>query len=505
MNPVLCGLAANTALPPELVDRLVATADADIAVELAGRADLSRAQAVALASRVEESAVRLVYEGKLTAADIDPTAQPDAALALLDEGAGDPEWARLLAADPVVERRERLAACAGLPVDVVAALAADSDARVVAGLASRTTPETAAALAAHPHAEVRRAVAANEATPPAVLAALISGEGLPPARWCLVCDREETPYAHDPHCPRPDCDLPPGASCDGSHESTVHDMLRAALGNTATPTEAVIGFAGHPSTLLRWALTTRPDLPSEVYGRLAADATPGIRADIAANPAIADDLIRALADDREPFVRRALADNPRIPLDVLTDLARTTRIGPTPLPRIAVASADEVRELARSPIPAARMLVALRRDLPTVIRDELATDPDAKVVKSVAPHPGLSEAQLRAMVDRHGVRVLAKVATNPQASPELLTDLTRHEPSVRKVFREVARHRNATATALFACLADWQARSIAAGHPALPAPVITELLTDTDWQVAEAAAANPSLPLAVMSGLMPSP
>ncbi|MFD5630970.1 hypothetical protein [Streptomyces sp. NPDC127072] len=505
MNPVLCGLAANTALPPELVDRLVATADADIAVELAGRADLSRAQAVALASRVEESAVRLVYEGKLTAADIDPMAQPDAALALLDEGAGDPEWARLLAADPVVERRERLAACAGLPVDVVAALAADSDARVVAGLASRTTPETAAALAAHPHAEVRRAVAANEATPPTVLAALISGEGLPPARWCLVCDREETPYAHDPHCPRPDCDLPPGASCDGSHESTVHDMLQAALRNTATPTEAVIGFARHPSTLLRWALTTRPDLPSEVYRRLAADATPGIRADIAANPAIADDLIRVLAADREPFVRRALTGNPRIPLDVLTDLARTTRIGPTPLPRIAVASDDEVRELARSPIPAARMLAALRRDLPAVIRDELATDPDAKVVKSIAPHPGLPEAQLRAVVDRHGTRVVAKVATNPQASPELLTDLTRHEPSVRKVFREVARHRNATATALLACLADWQARSIAAGHPALPPPVITELLADADRQVAEAAAANPSLPLAVMCELVPSP
>lgn len=76
VNDVLCGLAANTALPSELVDRLIAIADADIAADLAGRADLSHAQAIALVSRVEESAEQLAYEGRLTAADIDPAAQP---------------------------------------------------------------------------------------------------------------------------------------------------------------------------------------------------------------------------------------------------------------------------------------------------------------------------------------------------------------------------------------------------------------------------------------------
>lgn len=84
VNHVLCGLAANTALPSKLVDRLIAVADAHIAAELACRADLSHDQAVVLVSRVKESAVRLVYEGRLTAADIDPAAQPRAALALLD-------------------------------------------------------------------------------------------------------------------------------------------------------------------------------------------------------------------------------------------------------------------------------------------------------------------------------------------------------------------------------------------------------------------------------------
>lgn len=118
------------------------------------------------------------------------------------------------------------------------------------------------------------------------------------------------------------------------------------------------------------------------------------------------------------------------------------------------------------------------------------------MVKALAAHPGLTEAQLRAMVDRHGVRVVATVATNPDAPPTLLEYLVRHKPAVPKVFREVARHPRATASALLVCLADKRARPVAAGHPALPPPGIAELLADANWQVVEAAAANPSLPSA---------
>ncbi|MFF8092959.1 hypothetical protein [Streptomyces sp. NPDC016675] len=505
MHHVLCGLAANKSLPSELVDRLIAVADADIAVDLAQRADLSRAQAVALASRVEDSAVPLAYAGLLTADDVDPATRPDVALALLAERAGRVEWTRAFAEDPVVERREKLAACPGLPPDVVEILATDPDVRVVAELASWTSPETATGLARHPHAEVRRAVAANEATPPAVLAALLSGEGLPPAQRCSVCEREQIPFTHDPRCSRPDCDLPSGASCEGLHESSTHETQRMALHHPATPTEAVLSFAGHPSLLLRWALAARPDLPPEVCARLASDPNSGVRADLAENPSIDDALVRILATDRDHEVRRRLAHNPLVPLDVLTDLARATKIGATLLPRIASASPDEVEKLAASPNPAARMLVAQRRDLSPVVRDALATDSDAKVVKSIAPHPGLSEGRLRAMLERHGVRVAAQVAANPDAPPALLETLARQVPPVPKVFRVIAGHRNASAPALLACLADARARPVAAGHPALPPSVTEGLLTDADWRVVEAAAANPSLPLDVMSDLIPRP
>ncbi|OIJ64453.1 hypothetical protein [Streptomyces mangrovisoli] len=502
MDPLLCGLAANPALPGDLVDHLIARADDDLAHDLARRPDLSHAQALALMERVTDSAALLAYEGRLTAADVDPATHPDAVLALLDRGAGRAEWARLLARDPDRSRRERLATCPDLPPDVVDALAADPDVRVVAELALWTTSSAAARLAGHPHAEVRRAVAANESTPPASLEAVVIGTGLPALRSCLVCDREEIPFVHDPYCPRADCDLPSGASCDGSHESARQDILDAALRNPALPAHVLVGFVDHPSALIRRTLADRPDLPRDVYERLAADPAHLVRVDLAGNPALDDALIRLLAEDPGADVRRRVAAHPRVPLDVLTRLARTAKAGGTLLPRVAAASAAEVAELAASPDPAARMVVAHRRDLPPGVRDRLATDLDAKVLKALAPHPGLSEAQLRDMVDRHGVRVLARVATNPDASAALLEDLTRHRPPVQKVFRQIARHDRAPAAALVACLADSQARPLAAAHAALPPEVVVGLLRDTDPQVVEAAAANPSLPVAVMAELV---
>ncbi|WP_104630092.1 hypothetical protein [Streptomyces sp. MH60] len=502
MNHVLCGLAANPVLPAELVDRLIAVADPDIAQDLAGREDLGRAQVLALVSRVPECAVRLVHEGRLTEADIDPVTRPDAALALLGEGGGDPRWARLLAGDPDRVRREKLAACPRLPPDVVEALVADTDVGVVAELALWAGQDATVRLAAHPHTEVRRAVAANEATPPVLLAALLTGAGLPAARRCPVCDQEEIPFAHDRECPRPDCDLPPGARCGGSHESAVHEIQEAALRNPATPAEAVAGFVDHPSALLRWVLAARPGLSSEVTARLVADPLPGVREDLAANPAADGTVLRALSGDPSAQVRRAVAHHPDVPLDVLLQVAGKTRVGPTLLPRIATASPAEVEELARSSDPAARMLLAQRRDLPARIRDALAADADARVAKPLATDPGLSEGQLHAMVDRHGSRVAAKVAANPNTPATLLEAITRHGKAARKALREVARHPRATATALLACLADEQGRIRAAGHPALPPQVLLELLDDADWQVVEAAAGNPSLPRAAMEDLV---
>ncbi|WP_324605287.1 hypothetical protein [Streptomyces sp. NRRL F-2664] len=513
---MLSGLAANPALPAELVDRLIrlAAGTSDAADELVGyladRTDLSPDQVAALAAHDEDTAVQLARGGHLTAGDVDPAVRPSVALALLDEGCGWPQWAVRFAADPDPCVRRRLASCPGLPPEAEDALAGDADLEVTTELALWTTsPPVAARLARHPHAEVRRVVAANEAVPPAALAALLTGDGLESARSCLDCeDRAEgraAPFAHRSCGPDPAGGPGPGAACDGTHGSTVHGTWRRALANPATPPAAVAAFADHPSEPLRWAVARHPGLPAHVRTRLAEDPAPGVRAALAGNPGTGAAICRRLAADPDPEVRRALAHHPRVPFDVLARLVLTTRTrtGPDPLPRISSATPDELAEAAASARGQVRMLVAQRRDLPPDVRNRLASDEDASVAKAVAPHPGLPAELLRGMVALHGVQVLAGVAANPDAPADLLAELAHREPPVRRALREIASHPNATAGALMPCLADRKARVRAAAHPALPPAVVVELLDDTDPAVVEAAAANPALPSAVMRGLLP--
>ncbi|WP_307671263.1 hypothetical protein [Streptomyces sp. V2I9] len=118
MNHLPCGLAANENLPSP------------------------RRPAVSPTARRPA-----LWPSMLTAADVDPPARPDVALALLDTGAGPAAWARLLATDPAVEHREKLAARPDLPPDVLDTLAADTDVRVVEEVDLR--PARAASAAAH--------------------------------------------------------------------------------------------------------------------------------------------------------------------------------------------------------------------------------------------------------------------------------------------------------------------------------------------------------------------
>lgn len=169
-------------------------------------------------------------------------------------------------------------------------------------------------------------------------------------------------------------------------------------------------------------------VPRRAYARPSGDPVPGVRVELAKNPSIDEVLIRRLAEDRGHDVQRFLTHRPGLPLDVLEQLARSTMLGLPLLPRIAAATPAEVADLAAAADPTLRMLVALRRDLLDAIRDTLAHDCDAKVLRAIAPHPGLTEAQLLAMIDRHGPRVAAKAATNPDATAIVLE---RPDPSAR--------------------------------------------------------------------------
>lgn len=484
-----CGLARNPALPTLLLGRLIALNDAAVWLELADRDDLSEDQIRLLARSGDVHVIaRLATRGLLLREEIERF-DPHIVIAMANVAPVRPDWLWEVAAnqDPAV--RAALTSTPHLPADLVAALADDPDVDVVAeaAMSPRLPEPVAQRLVTHPHTSVRRALACNERARVHLVIAL--AEHRPPApELCPACDGSGHWLAEH-------------WSCDGTHQDALDDLDYALTLNSRTPAETLDRFATHRSMHVRWQLASRTDLSPQTYRTLAQDPIPGIRGDVAANRAIGDELIRALANDITYDVRRRLAHNPAIPLDILERLAPSAKIGPTLLPRITSATPTEISALAASPVPAVRMLLAERHDLPKDVLYQLAGDRDAKVLKSLATNPALSAAQLLTMVAAHGPRVAARVAANPSCPSELLLMLARQTPPVQKALRRIAGHPSAPAEALLACLDDQQARRIAASNPTLPVRTILRLLTDVDVGVAAAAAANPSLPDAAMRDL----
>ncbi|MFJ9910809.1 hypothetical protein [Actinacidiphila glaucinigra] len=121
---------------------------------------------VALAARDEAAALQPAYGGRLTAADVDPVARPLVALALLDERAGPPEWARTLACSEIA-RHPRATAVA-----LVARLD-DGRARPVAAGHPALAPAVIVELLADDDRQVACAATANPALPPAEMTRLV--------------------------------------------------------------------------------------------------------------------------------------------------------------------------------------------------------------------------------------------------------------------------------------------------------------------------------------------
>ncbi|MEV0570567.1 hypothetical protein [Dactylosporangium sp. NPDC050588] len=503
---LLNGLAVNPALPADLVDALIAAGDDELLGDLARRDDLSAAQVRAIAARSTGAAVWLIHNGHLLAADVDGR-DARVVAALLDATGAPPEWARAHATSPDPWIRRLLASAAHTPADVVARLADDLDMDVVAeaALSPAMTAALAERLARHPHTRVRTALAANKATPGEILAALARDGGRPPAEACPDCDGTDQP-----------ADWP---ACDGGHESAIHGIQYAAAENRSTPAPAIVHLTRHPDHWVRWAVAGRPDLPQDEYASLAAEPMPFVRYAVAANPAVDPAVLRGMATDPAHGVQQCLMHNPNVPLDVLTGLAATTRTGPppsrvaadieagtdqagpAPLPRIAAAGADELRQLATSKVPAVRMLAARHPGLPGDLVDALAADPDAAVLQAVARNPRISLARMQAMLTAHGVRVAGALAGNPACPADLLLRIATLRPPAKLALREIARHPNATGPALAACLADEKARRAAARHPALDAGTLFALLDDGVTE----AAANPSLPRDIIRALIQAP
>ncbi|MEU4267424.1 hypothetical protein [Streptomyces sp. NPDC026092] len=475
MQNVREGLAANPALPEHLFERLAAAGDEDVRTTLTWRDDLTEAQARTLRAYDDVDLWTLVAHGKVPWAEV-PRDDPTLLLAAARAGTAPEAAIRELARHPDPEVRWELASFdAGLPPEVLVALARDPDPTVVerAAEAPELPADLAAELARHPLVPVRVALAANDRVPPSLLAGLLADGGRPAPTSCGACRRRAEGCA--------------------DHTPGVRRIRLKAAANPSVPPAALEAFldakaaedvedAGKAEDVeIAWLhaeIAERTDLPVSLHARLAAHPDAYVRQALARNPSIGAPLLLRLADDPDLIVRLAVAENPAVPLALLTADAGRRRLPREPLPRILAATDAELTKLAASRVAQVRALVAARPDLPPALVDRLASDADLGVVQRIAPHPGLTEDRLTDLVERHGPPVYAAVAENPGCPGAALRRMAGVAGPARKAVRPIA------------------------AHPALPPDVVEDLLTHPDPRVVRSAAAHPALPVATMERLL---
>ncbi|MFE2726744.1 hypothetical protein [Kitasatospora sp. NPDC059327] len=468
-SPELSGLAENPNLPQRLLDHLITLADEDLCQALVRRDALTARQARELARRSDPWTLReLIARGALPVQDI-PSHDPWSAVAAAGRADVPAGWIHDLARHDDPSVRVALVEYGGRSEYLLDLLADDPHLAVVCAVAdSAALPDRLARrLAARPDVPVRDALARNTATPPDILAALSADGGSPPVERCGRC-----------------LDLP--RAC-GDHEADVRALRSAALQNPATPATGLERFHDSPDSWVRAALAARPDLSDALYRRLAADPESPVRRSAAANPAVGEPLIRALAADPDRSVRAAVTANPALPMSLLVRLAPTVRLGTGLWPRVAAASPEELRDLARSTTAQVRALVAARPDLPADLAAVLARDADPSVAKRVAAHPALAPDLLHELAERHGPSLYPSLARNPRCPPGLLHAMAVTGALGHAALLAVAQHPSASPATLRLCLASPydRVRASAAANPALPVAAMVRMLGAARTPVAE--------------------
>ena len=255
--------------------------------------------------------------------------------------------------------------------------------------------------------------------------------------------------------------------------------------------------AGTSNSALRGALLTSSKRP---------DATPELRA-------VGSLLRRAYGERRtEPYVSKyGSYDQTWIEGRAPLSEAEVRRLATGSLAwQLRVAQqrglpAEVLAQLARSPYPRVRRLVAGHPQLTPGLALTLAGGPDTAIRQRLAANRRTPEALLTSLARSPDADLRRRVARNPATSPAALATLvTDADPAVR---RAAARHRRTPATALAPLANDPSAevREALAHNAQCPLAVLEQLGADADKDVRQAVAKSPRLPQALHAALLVDP
>ncbi|MDB5269693.1 MAG: hypothetical protein JWP58_2733 [Hymenobacter sp.] len=167
--------------------------------------------------------------------------------------------------------------------------------------------------------------------------------------------------------------------------------------------------------------------------------------------------------------------------------------------------ADVLAQLARSPYPQVRRLVAGHPQLTPALALTLAGGPDAAIRQRLAANKRTPEALLTSLARSPDADLRRRVARNPATSPAALATLaTDADPAVR---RAAARHRTTPPAALAPLTTDPSAevREALARNAQCPLAALEQLGADADKKVRQAVADSARLPQALHMALLVDP
>ncbi len=375
-----------------------------------------------------------------------------------------------------------------LPSELAQSIAADlkpKQVEIAVALANnpRSPAQTLGQLATHPHASVRIAVAGNPNVSP---------------KECQTLAQDETTF------------------------------VRAAIAqNPSLPTYLQFILASDSEPAVKIALAERDNLDGDAAHHLSRDPSALVKAALLQNKALDPELFQMWADMDDEILQSLLQSKAdKFPATVRNSL----RYSPHTSVRFAALDSNplslpEMLWLAESDTIEDRVYLAQKPNLPAAIQRILAQDTSAKVRRYLAASANIQQDIAERIATSHDLQACITLAKNPNASPELVSELCLHpDPQVATLvaYREdlndhhwdllinqrsdttVAEHIafqaidyphiEATVAERFATSPNPSLRAFAAAALDIPPSALVTLSHDICDKVRESVANNPKLP-----------
>lgn len=331
-----------------------------------------------------------------------------------------------------------------------------------------------------------------------------------------------------------------------------------ATGKAISPQTALI-LSEDPDANVRATLAENSAITPRVQTILSDDPVPFVRASLLKSPRLDDEIYKALCDDRDVTVQAKALLAPRISADIQLQWADTDELFPQlvllarkqlpdpvleslclsthpevqlqAIPRKNL-SADEMLGFARHQDIAVRSLVCRQEELPAIVQQILANDPEHAVRMQLARHPRLSHdaalklisygnpeiilallqnpasppAAIAVLAETHDQLALKLLAARPNLSDDLIAIILQYaddDTLYHLAFRGIPCH--GMSAPIAKRLADHPLptlRALAAQSRQLPVAIIAKLSQDTASAVRLAIARHPDAPEAILQHLV---